>query len=86
MLPTYNSNALKLLRLICFIIYHFSSLGNLKVLYIATIQQKFEYMSVTWNNLTLADSNKLENIQRSLQSCAITSQILQAIMNEFLII
>jgi hypothetical protein len=35
-----------------------------KFVYITLILSKLEYASVAWNNLTLADSNKLENIQR----------------------
>jgi hypothetical protein len=59
-----HSQALKLLRLIRFITYNISSLQSLKVLYITLILSKLEYASVVWNNLTLSDSNKLENIQR----------------------
>jgi hypothetical protein len=58
------SRALKLLGLIRFITYNFSSLDCLKVLYTALVRSNLEYASVAWNNLTLADSNKLENIQR----------------------
>jgi hypothetical protein len=58
------SRALKLLGLIRFITYNFSSLGCLKVLYTALVRSNLEYASVAWNNLTLADSNKLENTQR----------------------
>jgi hypothetical protein len=35
-----------------------------KVLCIALIRSKFECSSAVWNNLTLADSNKVETIQR----------------------
>jgi hypothetical protein len=59
-----HSWALKLLWLIRFITYNFSSLDGLKVLYITLIHSKLEYTSVCKNNLTLANSNKLENIQR----------------------
>jgi hypothetical protein len=52
--------------IIPFISYIFSSLDSLEVLYITLIRSKLVYASVVWNNLTLADSNKLENIQ-SLQ-------------------
>jgi hypothetical protein len=83
MLTPYNSNALKLLRLICFIIYHFSSLGNLKVLYIAIIQQKFSTclspgITVVWQIPINGKTYK-----GSLQSYATTSQILKTIMNKF---
>jgi hypothetical protein len=33
------------------------------MLYITLISSKPEYATVVWNNFTLADSNKLENIQ-----------------------
>jgi hypothetical protein len=29
---------------------------------------KLEYSSVVWNNVTWADSNKVENIQRNLEN------------------
>jgi hypothetical protein len=44
--------------------YNFSSIYSLIVLYNALIKSKIEYTSVVWNNLTLTDSNKTENIQR----------------------
>jgi hypothetical protein len=59
-----RSQALKLLGLIRFITYTFSSLDSLKVLCTTLIRSKLAYGSVVWNNLTLADSNKLERIQK----------------------
>jgi hypothetical protein len=59
-----HSQTLKLLGLIRFIAYNFSSLDSLKVLYITLILSKLKHASVIWNNLTLAYSNKLENIER----------------------
>jgi hypothetical protein len=44
--------------------YNFSCLVSLKVLHIAFAPSMLEYASVVWHNLTLGDSNKLENIQR----------------------
>jgi hypothetical protein len=38
----------------------------LKVLYTALVRSNLEYASVALNNLTLAESNKLENIQRNV--------------------
>jgi hypothetical protein len=59
-----HSEALKLLGLTRCIIYHICSLGSLKVLYVTLIRSKLEYASVFRDKLTVADSNKLENIQR----------------------
>jgi hypothetical protein len=59
-----SSWTLKNLGLIYFVTNNFSSLVGLRILYVAFIRSKLEYASVPWNNLTLADSNKLENIQK----------------------
>jgi hypothetical protein len=67
------SQELKLLGLVRFIVYNFSSLDSLKVWYITLIRSKFEYASVVWSNLTLADPSKLENIQRKFAKYAIIS-------------
>jgi hypothetical protein len=57
------SQALRILGLVRFITYNFSSLDSLVVLYIALIRSKPEYASIVWNKLTSTDSNKIENIQ-----------------------
>jgi hypothetical protein len=74
----FHSQALKLLRLIRFITYNFTSLGSLEVLHITLICSKPEYAFVVWNNLTIADSNKLENIQRQFANLCY-NQFIQAI-------
>jgi hypothetical protein len=56
-----HSEAIKLLGLVRFI--NFSSLDSLRILLIITIRRKLEYISVVWNNLTLADSNYLQDIE-----------------------
>jgi hypothetical protein len=58
------SQALCTLGLICYIIYNFSSLDSLIILYNALIMSKLDYASVVWNNLTLIDFIKVESIQR----------------------
>jgi hypothetical protein len=58
------SQALSTLGLIRYVTYNFSSLDYVVVLYNYLIRSKLEYASVVWNNLSLIDSNKLENIQR----------------------
>jgi hypothetical protein len=60
-----HSRARKLLELIRFITYNFSSVDSLKVLYIALIRSKLENVSVVWNIFTSAESNELENIKRN---------------------
>jgi hypothetical protein len=59
-----HSQALRSLGLIGFVTYNFSHLDCLVVLYISLIRSKLEYATVVWNNLSLTDSNKIENIQR----------------------
>jgi hypothetical protein len=61
-----HPQALTLLGLIRFITYHFSSLDSLKVFNITLILSKLEYASLVWNNLTLADSSKMENITKKV--------------------
>jgi hypothetical protein len=57
------SVASKLLGLIKFITYNFSSLDSLLVLYVSLRSSKLEYACIAWNNLTITDSNKNESIQ-----------------------
>jgi hypothetical protein len=57
------SVASKLLGLIKFITYNFSSLDSLLVLYVSLGRSKLEYACIAWNNLTITDSNKNESIQ-----------------------
>jgi hypothetical protein len=58
------SQACRASRLIRYIMYKFSSLDCLVVLHNAEIRSKLDYAFVTCNNLTITDSNKIENIQR----------------------
>jgi hypothetical protein len=63
-----HSQALKLLGQICFITYNFSSSDSLEILYITLTRSELQHSSIIWNNLTLADSNKSENIQRKFEN------------------
>jgi hypothetical protein len=59
-----HSQAIKLLGLIHFITYNFSSLDSLKVVYVTLIHSKLKYASVFRNNITFADSTKMQNVER----------------------
>jgi hypothetical protein len=53
-----------LLLLFRTIMFSFSTLDSLLMLYIAIARFKLEYSRVVWNSITNTDSNKLEHIQR----------------------
>jgi hypothetical protein len=62
------SLALKLLRLIRFITYNFSSLDSLNVLYVVLILSKPDYAAVAWKNLTVAGCSELKIYRESLKA------------------
>jgi hypothetical protein len=58
------SDTMKLLRLIRTLLFSFSAIDCLLMLYFALIRSKLEYASVDWSSVTVTDSNKLERIRR----------------------
>ncbi|PNF27531.1 hypothetical protein B7P43_G02896 [Cryptotermes secundus] len=62
------SECIQILGLIRSIIYRFSSLECLYVLYFTLVRCKLEYASVVWNSITSTDANKLERIQQKFAS------------------
>jgi hypothetical protein len=56
--------ALKILGLIRTIIFSFSTLDSILMLYFALIRSYLEYASDAWNPVIITNSNKLERIQR----------------------
>jgi hypothetical protein len=60
----FFSHAVKLLWLIHTLIFSFSAIDNLLMLYFALFRYKLEYASLAWNSVTITDSNKLERVQR----------------------
>jgi hypothetical protein len=57
-----------IIGLIRYVTCNFSSFNSLVVLNTALIMSDLEYAFVAWNNLTLTDSSKVENIQRKFAS------------------
>jgi hypothetical protein len=55
---------MKLLGLIRTLIFSFSTIDSLLMLYFALVRSKLEYTSVASNSVTITDSNKVERIQR----------------------
>lgn len=53
------------LGLIPFIIYNFTSIGSLLVLYIALIKSKLNYASILWNKRISTDSNEIKYVKKS---------------------
>lgn len=60
------SKALGTLGLICYITYNLSAFDSLVVLCNSLIRPKLEQASVTWNNPTMTDSSKIENIKKQI--------------------
>jgi hypothetical protein len=62
-----HSQAFRTLGFI-YVTYNFSTSDCLVVLYNSLIRSKLEYASAVWNNLSLTDSNKIENMQRKFSN------------------
>jgi hypothetical protein len=62
------SECIKLLGLIRYITFRFSSLDCLYVLYFTFVRSKLKYASVVWHSITSADANKPERIQHNFAS------------------
>jgi hypothetical protein len=58
------SHALKLLGLLLTLTFSFSTIDSLLILYFALVISKLEYAFVAWSSVTIADSNKLERVQK----------------------
>ena len=66
MVIIFFSKSLKTLGLIRTLTYSFSALDSLLSLYFTLVRSVLEYASPVLNNITTADTSKLERIQQKL--------------------
>jgi hypothetical protein len=62
------SECMKLIGLIGSVVFRFSSLDCLYVLYFTSVRSKLEHASVVWNSITSTDASKLERVQQKFAS------------------
>jgi hypothetical protein len=58
------SQSVRMLGLLQNIIYSFSTLDSIRILYLTPVRPKLEYASIVWNSIKSTDAKQLEGIQQ----------------------